>query len=349
MKIPVSKPDITDLERQYVSEAMTSGWISSKGPFVERFEEKWATWNGYKYGVATSSGYTALVVALRALGVGVGDEVIVPEFTMIATARAVEITGAKPVFVDCYDNLNIDPDKIEGRINERTKVILPVHIYGRSCDMKSILELARKYGLKVVEDSAEAHGVKPKGDIACFSLFANKIISSGEGGICITRNRSLAEEMQKLRSFYFDEKHTFLHPKAGDNFRMTNLQAAIALAQCERIEEILEKRQRIEWIYDQGLRDTYGVHRLPRRDVLWMFDVVADDRDGLMLHLERHGIETRCFFKPMSQQPMYRNPSYLNLQAYEYSVSGLYLPTFTNITEDEQGYVIKRVREFYEV
>lgn len=332
MKIPVSKPSISDLERQYVADVMDSGWISSLGPYVKKFEEAWAKWNGVKHGVACSSGSTALVLALRALGVGPGDEVIVPEFTMIATAWAVTACGATPVFVDCLDNLNINPDLIEEVITSKTKVIMPVHIYGRQCDMDKILKIAHDYNIYVVEDSAEAHGVKPRGDIACFSFFANKIISTGEGGMCLTNDTRLAEQMKHLSSMAFDGHHTFHHKKVAYNYRMTNLQAAIGLAQVERLDQILDIRKyKILNVYDHVLPDSI---KMPFRDVLWMYDInLGDRRDEIKKILEDAGIETRYFFKPMSMQPMYKAP-YEHLNAYKWSKQGIYLPTFTDMTQD---------------
>lgn len=347
MRHPVSKPWLHGRELEYTSEAISENWISSQGPFVRRFEEEFARYNGSAHGVACSSGTTALTLALRALGVGEGDEVIVPEFTMIASAWAVTYTGATPVFVDCGDDLNIDVARIEEKITPRTKVIMPVHIYGRRCDMDPIMELAYEYNLRVVEDSAEAHGVAPVADIACFSLFANKIITAGEGGICLTDDPRLAEQLAHLRGMAFSRDHSFLHKKLAYNFRMTAMQAAVALAQTERLDHILAVRRDIEKRYDDGLRDVDGLTLMPPRDVLWMYDLRARDREGLRAHLAEHGIETRLFFKPMSRQPGYLDPEWPSLNATRFSEDGLYLPTHTGLTADDQDYVVGKVREFY--
>ncbi|MFB6556897.1 DegT/DnrJ/EryC1/StrS family aminotransferase, partial [Streptomyces sp. NPDC056405] len=197
---PVSRPALNGRELEYLTATVEDGWISSQGPMVRRFEQAFADYNGTAHGVACSSGTTALTLALRALGVGPGDEVIVPEFTMVASAWAVTYTGATPVFVDCGDDLNIDVSRIEEKITSRTKVLMPVHVYGRRCDMDAIMDIAFQYNLKVVEDSAEAHGVRPTGDIACYSLFANKIITAGEGGICLTDDPKLADQIAHLRA-----------------------------------------------------------------------------------------------------------------------------------------------------
>lgn len=344
---PVSQPWLQGRELEYVSQAVGDGWISSQGPYVRKFEEAFAEYNDIAHGVACSSGTTALTLALRALDVGPGDEVIVPEFTMIATAWAVEYVGATPVFVDCGDDLNIDVAKIEEKITPRTKVIMPVHIYGRRCDMDRIMDLAYDYNLRVVEDSAEAHGVRPVADIACFSLFANKIITSGEGGICLTNDKHLADQMAHLRAMAFTKDHSFLHKKLAYNFRMTAMQAAVALAQVEKLDEILQIRRTIEKRYDEGLRDIPGITLMPQRDVLWMYDLRAERREELRAFLAEAGIETRLFFKPMSRQPGFLDPVWPELKANTFAEDGFYLPTHTGLTEEAQEYITGKVREFY--
>ncbi|MEV8391605.1 MULTISPECIES: DegT/DnrJ/EryC1/StrS family aminotransferase [unclassified Streptomyces] len=344
---PVSKPWLGGRELEYVTDAVSDGWISSQGPYVAKFESEFAGYNGTAHGVACSSGTTALTLALRALGVGPGDEVIVPEFTMIATAWAVTYTGATPVFVDCGDDLNIDVSLIEEKITPRTKVIMPVHIYGRRCDMDRIMELAHEYNLRVVEDSAEAHGVRPVADIACFSLFANKIITAGEGGICLTDDQHLADQMAHLRAMAFTKDHSFLHKKLAYNFRMTSMQAAVALAQTERLDTILETRREIERRYDEGLSGIDGITLMPPRDVLWMYDLRAERREELRDFLADEGIETRVFFKPMSRQPGYLHPDWPSLKASRFSEDGFYLPTHTGLTAEDQEFITGTIRKFY--
>ena len=346
-KYQVSRPHLAGAELDYVTETIRDGWISSQGPYVRKFEEAFAGYNGISHGVACSSGTTALTLALRALGVGPGDEVIVPEFTMIASAWAVTYTGATPVFVDCGDDLDIDVSLIEAKISPRTKVIMPVHIYGRRCAMDEIMELAHQYNLRVVEDSAEAHGVRPVADIACFSLFANKIITSGEGGICLTDDPHLAGQMAHLRAMAFTSDHSFLHKKLAYNFRMTSMQAAVALAQVEQLDEILELRRKIEAHYDRGLAGIDGITLMPPRDVLWMYDLRAERREELRAHLAAEGVETRLFFKPMSRQPMYLDPVWPSLKANHFAEDGFYLPTHTGLTPSDQDYVIEKIRDFY--
>lgn len=344
---PVSRPSLQGAELDYVTRAVTDGWISSQGSYVREFEGAFAQYNGVAHGVACSSGTAALTLALRALGIGPGDEVVVPEFTMVASAWAVTHTGATPVFVDCGDDLNIDVARLEEKITPRTRALMPVHVYGRRCDMDAIMELAHDYNLRVVEDSAEAHGVRPVGDIACFSLFANKIITAGEGGVCLTGDRHLAEQMAHLRAMAFSKEHNFLHKKVAYNYRMTNLQAGVALAQVQRLDEILAVRKRIEKRYQEGLEGVDGLTLLPERDVLWMFDLRAERRDELRAHLADAGIETRLFFKPMSRQPFYLDPVWPSLKAHRFSEDGLYLPTYTDLTESGQDYIVGKIREFY--
>ncbi|AXB42416.1 DegT/DnrJ/EryC1/StrS family aminotransferase [Amycolatopsis albispora] len=344
---PISKPCLGGNELAYVTEAVTGNWISSQGPNVARFEQAFADYNGVAHGVSCSSGTAALTVALRALGVGPGDEVLVPELTYVASAWAVTYLGGTPVFVDCADDLTIDVTRIEDQITARTKVIMPVHVFGRQCDMTTILRLASEYGLRVVEDAAEAHGVRPSGDIACFSLFANKIITAGEGGICVTDDPWLATQMAHLRGLGASSEHNYLHRKLAYNFRLTNLQASVALAQVERLDEILAVRAAIEKRYQAGLEGVDGLTLLPPRDVLWMFDLLAEDRDELRAYLAGEGVDTRPFFIPMSAQPMYRDPDWPALNAARFSASGLYLPTYTGLSEGDQDYIIGKIRRFY--
>ena len=324
MHISCSKPSITDLEKSYVNDALSKGDIGI-GEYIGKFEQAWAKWNNYAYGISCNSGTNALFLALKALGIGPGDEVIVPEYTMIATAWAVTYTGATPVFVDCKDDLNIDVDQI--CITENTKAIIAVPIYGRPVDSR-IYQL----GVTVVEDMAEAHGIKPQGTVACYSFYGNKILTTGEGGMCLTNDQFLADEMRSLANMYFDKGRTMIHPKVGHNFRMTNLQAAVGLAQVERIEEILAKRKEIEFLYDAFLPPQF---LNGKREVLWMYDIhTCKHQEEIKQKLAEQGVETRYGFKPMSMQPMYFNPKYVHLNAYKWSKRILYLPTWTDMSED---------------
>lgn len=343
--IPVSKPSITEKEILAVNNVIKSGWISANSPIVKEFENVWARLNDRKYGIACNSGTSALMIGLNALGIGKGDEVIVPEFTMISSAWAVSHVGASPVFVDCKDDLQIDETKIEERINNKTKAIMIVYIYGRSPNVVAIKKIAEKFNLKIIEDMAEAHGIKPVGDISCYSLFANKIITTGEGGICLTNNKPYAEEMDKIKGLYFDPNHTFLHPKFGYNFKMTGLQASIGLAQANRFSEILKRRRMIEDAYNELIPERM---QMPQRDVLWYYDIKLSskkERNDLASFLKEKGIETRLFFKPMSMQPMYEG-DYKKLNAYKWSNIGLYLPTYTDLEYKDIKYICDCVKEF---
>jgi dTDP-4-amino-4,6-dideoxygalactose transaminase len=325
------KPSITQLEKDYVNDALDKGDVGY-GEYIGRFEQAWADYNKLRNGVSCNSGTTALYLALLALGIGKGDEVIVPEYTMVSTAWAVTYTGAKPVFIDCKDDLNIDVDLIEQAISKKTKAIIPVHIYGRRCDMESITHLAVKHNLYVVEDMAEAHGIRPASDIACYSFHGSKILTTGGGGMCLTDKKEWADEMRRLSHLYLNKEMNMLHEKIGHNFRMSNIQAAIGLAQVERIDEILEKRKMIEYWYTTWLPINVSWKERKEREVVWVFDIDCGlNQEQFMNSLAGQG---RYGFKPMSQQPMYLQ-EYQHLKAYEWSKRIIYLPVYYDMTEDD--------------
>lgn len=328
------RPSLTDLEEAYLFDAFKSGEIGG-GKYIGKFEQAWADYNRRKYGVACNSGTNALYLALLALGIGEGDEVIVPEFTMAATAWAVSYTGATPIFIDCDDTLNIDVSQIRGAISDRTRAIMPVHIYGRQCDMAAINAIAQEYGLYVVEDMAEAHGIMPAGDIACYSFYGNKILTTGEGGMCLTDNEDWAESMRLYANMYFDKGRTMIHAEMGHNFRMTNIQAAIGYAQVMRIDEILKKRRQIERWYNKYMPKEF-VRR--NRDVLWMYDFDCGDKQAQI----KAKTDTRYFFKPMSMQPSYSMP-YEYLNAYKWSQRGLYAMVWTDMTEGDVKEICEQI------
>lgn len=277
MKYPVANPELSGNEKKYLLEAIDKNEISWRGKFCDRFETEFAERHGAKYGVGATSGTTALTLAVAALSIGEGDEVIVPEFTMVATAWAVTHNHATPVFVDCDPtDLTIDITKIEEKITKNTKAIMPVHVFGRRCNMDAVMRIAAKHNLRVIEDAALAHGMPIVGDIACYAFFANKILTSGEGGVCITNNPYLEERMRYLKNMAFDKDHTFLHQEVGFNFRLTNFQAAILCAQLEQLDEKLEKRKQIEDWYDEAFKDMPGVKIMPKREMLWMYDIMVN-------------------------------------------------------------------------
>jgi perosamine synthetase len=372
--IPVNEPLIGARELEYVQECLKSGWISSSGDFLTRFEDEWAAYCGRKYGIAVSSGTAALMVALKSLSLEKGDEVILPTFTIISCALAILYADAVPVLVDSDPaTWTIDVNQIEKKITQKTRAILVVHIYGHPADMDPILELADRFHLKVIEDAAEAHGAEyfvddetakgwkrcgSFGNLSVFSFYANKLITTGEGGMILTDDPALAETARSLRNLYFQADRRFFHKEMGFNFRLTNLQAAIGLAQLERMEKIIEKKR---WIGEQynrllsGIPDvTLPVESEWARSVYWMYGLVLsrnrnlDARQFAKLLAER-GIETRPFFLGMHEQPVFKEKGLFIGESYpvaEYLAScGLYLPSGLALTEEQLKTVSQSVRE----
>lgn len=346
--IPISEPYIGNEELKNVIDAVKSGWISSKGKYIKEFEEKFAGYCGIKYGISTSNGTVSLHLALKALGIKKDDEVIVPTLTFIGTANAVTYCNAKPVFVDSDPNYwCIDPEKIEEKITGNTKAIIPVHLYGHPCDMDAIMDIARDHDLYVVEDAAEAHGAKYKfkkvgsfGDINCFSFFGNKIITTGEGGMCLTDNDELAERMRILRDHGMNPNKKYWHDVVGFNYRMTNMQAALGVAQLEKIEKIIGIKRRNANLYNSLLKGlnciTLPIEETWARNVYWMYSVLIDpriNRDDLMKKLEEEGIESRPFFYPVHILPSYRNGVFPIAEVL--SKIGMSLPSSANLTREE--------------
>ncbi len=360
-RISVCEPLLGSKEEQYVLECLRDNWISSNGKFVGQFETAFSAYCGQKYGIGVCNGTVALHLALAALDVGPGDEVIMPTFTIASTAFAAIYCGAKPVFVDVQqDTWNMDPAKIEAKITKKTKVIMPVHMYGHPCDMEAIMRVARKYRLYVVEDAAETHGAQYRGqkvgsfgDIACFSFYSNKIITCGEGGMVVTRNTKLAEKCQRLKNLAFLKERRFLHKEIGFNYRMTNIQAALGLAQFERIEEMIESRRRNAAAYRSLLADVswleHPVERSGCLNVYWMYGLLVDKRfgmkrDALMKALQARGVETRTFFIPMHQQPILQKLGHVSKKdkypiADDIAARGLYLPSGSGLKRAEIAYV----------
>lgn len=258
----------------------------------KEFEDKFAEYTKSKYAVSCNTGTSALHLGLLAFGIGKGDEVIIPDFTMSACAFAVSYTGATPVFIDCDDTLNMDWTLIEDKITKKTKAIMAVHIYGRLCNMKEILRIAKKYKLKVIEDSSEAHGAvfNSKADITCYSLFKNKIIHAEEGGVCTTDSKKYADKMNYFKNMAFGNKHDYFHKDIGYNYRMPESQAKLALKSLKNVDKELARRRKLESKYKKTLKE------LGDRDVVWVYDYIGKPIKGL---------DTRPFFKPLSSFPMY--------------------------------------------
>jgi len=360
--IPIAEPYLGEEELDNVIRAIRSGWISSKGKFIQEFEEKFAAYCGVKYGVATCNGTVSLHLALKALGISEGDEVIVPTLTFIATANAVTYCNAKPVFIDSHpDYWCIDPIRIEEKITPRTKAIIPVHLYGHPCDMDAIMDIARRHDLYVVEDAAEAHGAEYKGrkvgsfgHINCFSFYGNKIITTGEGGMCLTDNEELAKKMQILRDHGMNPHRKYWHDEVGFNYRMTNIQAAVGTAQLDKLDKLIEKKRQIAQRYSQGLKsvEERGMVKLHpempwAKCVYWVYSFLIEDdfsntRDELMNKLEQEGIESRPLFYPIHEMPVYKNDD-VYIIAEKLSRRGISLPSGTNLTEEDIDTVVRLI------
>ena len=356
--IPVSEPYITELELKYITRAVKSGWVSSLGKYITQFEENFADYCGSKYSLATSNGTTALHLALTASNIQSGDEVIVPDFTFVATANAVKYCGAKPVFVDIEPNtLCIDPDSILHAITKNTKAIIPVHIYGHPANMQAIMEIAEKYNLIVIEDCAEAHGaaigekkVGTFGKCGVFSFYGNKIITSGEGGMLITDDEKLYIRSKILRDHAMSSTKRYWHTEIGFNYRLTNIQAALATAQLEKIEKIIKKRITIFEKYSKRLKRNLRLklnYTLPGyKNVFWMIRLEIEGydeekRNKLMDNLKQKGIDSRPYFYPVSDMPMYESAD--TPVTHSLYSRGINLPSYQRLTDEEIEYVCNTI------
>ncbi|MEW6172017.1 MAG: DegT/DnrJ/EryC1/StrS family aminotransferase [Bacillota bacterium] len=373
--IPVNEPYLGKQELEYVSECIRTGWVSSSGRFINEFEEKWAAYCGRRYGIAVSNGTVALQLAVACLGLKPGDEVILPTFTIISCALAVIYNGGVPVLVDSDPyTWCMDVGQIESKITSRTRAVMPVHIYGHPVDMDPLIDLAEKHGLAIIEDAAEAHGAEylsgrntpnPKrrscgsfGDLSCFSFYANKLITTGEGGMVLTDDPHLAEKVRSLRNLSFQQSRRFYHEETGYNFRLTNLQAALGLAQMERIDYIVAKKRRIGQEYTKRLGDIQDL-QLPveepwARNIYWMYGVVLSEKTGMdaagfARKLQDKGVETRPFFLGMHEQPVFHQQGLFLEERYPVAErlarQGLYLPSGLALTEEQQARVCDAVRE----
>jgi perosamine synthetase len=379
--IPVNEPLLAKNTLRYVAECIETGWISSAGRFIGLFEDEFARCLGVKHAITTTSGTTALHLALASLGVGPGDAVIIPDLTMIAVPYAVLYTGALPIPLDVDRKIfNLDPERIREFISQRcefiagerklrdrktgktVRAILPVHLFGHPCAMDAIIEIARDFGLFVIEDAAEAHGAlyyrkgdtdRPLwagaiGDAGCFSFYANKIITTGEGGMVVTNDDRLAEKARKLKDLAHHPERRFLHTELGFNYRLTNLQAAVGAAQLEEFGRFIDIKLKMAESYGKLLSGIAGL-TLPQqmawaRSVYWMYAVLVEEefglsRDGLMRELRERGVDTRTFFIPVHEQPLFRNKEeYRDLSfpvSGELSAKGLYLPSGLALTPEQ--------------
>jgi perosamine synthetase len=358
--IPIAEPLLGDKELAYVITCVKSGWISSLGEYVRVFERHFAEYCGVRYGVATFNGTVALHLLAATLNLGPGDEVIMPSLTYVATANAIAYTGAKPVFVDSErDTWNIDPDTVTEAITPQTKAIIAVHLYGHPANMEPLQAIAEAHNLLLLEDAAEAHGARYKGqrvgglsDAAIFSFYGNKIVTTGEGGILLTNNKDWAERALFLENQGRYPDNPYYHPEIGYNYRMTNVQAAIGLAQLERIDEMLAIRRRNAAHYNRRLAEVPGLTLPPQmawaENVYWMYSVIIEDefdltRDEVQARLREVGIETRPFFHPLHTLPMYNTGQSLPI-AEDLGCRGLNLPSSATLTPEQIDFICDELR-----
>jgi len=354
--IPVNEPLFISDEKKYLSRCIDTGWISSEGPFVKEFEENFSAYVGRRYGVAVSSGTAALEVAVGAIGLKPGEEVIVPTFTIMSCALAVLAYGGIPVFVDCESQTwNMDVKKIEEKITKKTRAIMVVHIYGHPCDMDPIMRIAKKHKLILIEDAAEAHGAEYKGkkcgsfgDISCFSFYANKIITCGEGGMVLTNSLRWEKRARLLRNLAFQENNRYHHEELARNYRMTNLQAAVGVAQLKNIEKLIAIKRANAKRYSDNLRQVNCLQLPVQKDwaknVYWMYGIVLDESAGIdarqfAAKLAKEGVSTRSFFYPLHQQPVFKKMGIKSRGKYPVSEriakQGLYLPSGLALTKEQ--------------
>ncbi|SHE33475.1 DegT/DnrJ/EryC1/StrS family aminotransferase [Schwartzia succinivorans] len=365
-KIFVNEPVLDGNERKYLNECIDTNWISFEGPFVKKFEQGMAELTNRKYAVAVSNGSVALDTAVLALKIGEGDEVIMPTFTIISCAAPLVRVGAKPVLVDSDPyTWNMKVEDIESNITSKTKAIMVVHIYGLPVDMDPVLELAKKYNLYIIEDAAEMHGQTYKGrpcgsfgDISTFSFYPNKHITCGEGGMVLTNYEVLAERCASIRNLFFSSKKRYIHEELGYNFRMTNLQAAIGLAQLEKLDRTVAKKRHIGALYNKLLKDIGGlqipVEKTDYADnIYWVYGVVLDDdlpidADEFIKRLGEEGIGCRGFFWGMHEQPVFKEMNLFEEERYPVAENlarrGFYIPSGVNLNDDDQEYVVEKIK-----
>jgi len=367
--IPVNEPLLDGNEKKYLMECIETGWISSEGPFVKKLEEDFAKKVGRKFGIAVCNGSAALDAAVIALGLGKDDEVIMPTFTIISCAAAIIRTGAKPVLVDSDAvTWNISVDQIEEKITPKTKAIMIVHIYGLPVDVNPILKLAEKYNLKILEDAAQMHGQTyydgpcgSFGDISTFSLYPNKHVTTGEGGIIVTDDEQLAEKCRSLRNLCFKKGQRFVHDELGFNFRMSNLQAAVGVAQLERLDEHIAKKREIGKFYTENLKHL-NCFQLPlekadyAQNIYWVYglvlkDFVDFDAQKAMKFLAEKGIGTRPFFWCMHEQPVFMQMGLFKNENYSVAEKlarcGFYIPSGLGLTENKMEQVVQKIKECF--
>jgi perosamine synthetase len=373
--IPVNEPALAGRELEYVTECIETGWVSSSGRFIGEFESGWAAYCGRRHGVAVSSGSTALQVAVAAVELEPGDEVILPTFTIVSCVTAVLAAGGVPVLVDSDPELwTMDVTQLDSRLTSRTRAVMPVHIYGHPVDIDPVLDFAERHGLAIIEDAAEAHGAEyltgregssphwrrcgSFGKLSCFSFYANKLVTTGEGGMVVTDDDELAERLRSLRNLCFQPSRRFYHASLGFNFRLTNLQAALGVAQLERIDDIVRRKREVATAYSAQLADIDGLHLPPEaswaRSVFWMYGLLVDESTGLDAagfadRLRELGVETRPFFLGMHEQPALHELGLFRDErhpvAERLARQGLYLPSGLAQTDEQVEEVCAAVRQ----
>lgn len=360
-KIPIYQPDLGGNARRYVNECLDTAWISSRGRFVAEFESTFAKKIGIEHAASVSNGTVALHLALLALGIGQGDEVIVPTLTYIASVNAINYCNATPIFVESVrETWQIDPEDIIRNITPRTRAIMVVHLYGQSCDMDAIISIARKHRLFVIEDCAEAFGtlyngrhVGRFGDISTFSFFGNKTITTGEGGMVVSQDKTLIERARHLKGQGLATHREYWHDVVGYNYRMTNIQAAIGLAQLERADEFIDRKRKIAELYAELLQALpIELHREAPGTLhsFWMVSILvdhADLRDALRQHLASAGIETRPLFYPVHTMPMHSKNFRKFPIAEDIAWRGINLPSYPGLSDEDIALICREIKKFY--
>ena len=363
--IPVNEPLLNGNEKKYLNECIDTGWISSEGPFVKRLEDNMAAYVGRKHAAAVSNGTVALDLAIEAMELNPGDEVIMPAFTIISCILGLVRRGIKPVLVDSDpDTWNMDVSHIEEKITAKTKAIMVVHIYGLPVDMDTVIELAHKYGLMIIEDGAEAHGLEYKGkkcgsfgDISIMSFYPNKHVTTGEGGMVLTDNERMYERCNSFRNLCHKPGFRFVHEELGYNYRMSNIQAAVGVAQLEKIEEHLQKKQEMGKLYQEIFRNNEKFQKPLEKtsyaqNVYWVFGLVMDKSDKRSAHevieqLAKEGIGCRPFFYPMNLQPALKKLGLFEGESYPVAEwlyeKGFYVPSGLSLTEEQMLYIGEKV------
>ncbi len=359
-KIPIYQPFLYGNEKKYLNECIKSNYVSSKGNFVKMFENKFAKYIGVKYATSCCNGTCALHLAIATLGIGYGDEIIIPTLTFIATANSVINNGATPVLVDVQNDWQINPDKIREKITKKTKAIIAVHLYGYPCNMKELIKISKDYNLFLIEDCAEAIGcfyrnkhVGTFGDIGIFSFFGNKTITTGEGGMLVTNNRSIINKAQYLKSHGKSVSDNYLFESSGFNFRMTNLSAAVGLAQLERINKILTMKKKVENKYRELLKNLpVEFNNGNNSNNPWLVTILVENnkiRNGLRKFLRENNIQTRPIFYPLHILPMFKSNRDEFQKAENIACRGISLPSYPALKNEEIKYICDKITEFYKI